>query len=131
MNRKSIVICILFVFLISCSTGYHAKSLTGGYKDQVISTDVTKITYTGNAYTTPAQTYQYAMRHAAELTLKSDQRYFEVLKNRTYNKTIHSQAANIQMAVTSPTTELTVKFVKSKTAKSYTANKVLAEISAR
>lgn len=67
---------MLAVALAGCSTGYGPSGLTGGYEETQIAPNVWRVSFTGNGFTTPEQTQDFALLRSAELAAKNGYRYF-------------------------------------------------------
>lgn len=78
MKKLIAIIPVLFL-LLSCATGYHPMSLSGGYEDFRLAEDTYTVKFLGNEYTSKDQAYTYALRRAAELTRINGYRYFTII----------------------------------------------------
>lgn len=128
--KKSLLVLLIVLLLTGCATGYYGDNLfTGdGYKEKSLSSDTMLVTFNGNGFTNANKTYSYAMKRAAQVTLKHGYSYFLVLNNRSF-LVPHTTSVDFDVQTTNfPTTELTIQFVRSKTDKAYDAKKVFAEI---
>lgn len=67
--------------LTGCATGYFKKNFLGnyGYQETRVSDNTYIVKYRANDMTTPVQTYQYALRRSAELTLSNGYSHFNVI----------------------------------------------------
>ena len=70
---------LLLVLLGTAATCYQSDGFFGGYRDTQLAPDMFRISFTGNGYVSKAQVQDYAMRRAAEITLRHGYRYFVVL----------------------------------------------------
>ncbi len=76
---------ILFVIgLVGCSTGYHPLNLNGGYTSMQYQPNSFSVEFEGNDSTSKKKTFDMAMLHASNLTIKNGFSYFEVVKSNTY-----------------------------------------------
>lgn len=80
------------VALTSCATTYQREGIfTNGYSDAKMAPDTFSVTFRANEQTPPEKVLRYALKRAAELTLRNSYRYFEVVeeidaKRNTKNK---------------------------------------------
>ena len=76
------IIAILFVLLLSgCATGYQPKDPnlpTGGYSDIQLDTNVFKITFQVNEFTSIDRATDFTLLRSAELALEHGFNYFVV-----------------------------------------------------
>jgi hypothetical protein len=71
---------LALVALTSCATIYQKEGIfTNGYSDLRSGQDTFVITFRANEHTPAAKVKKYALKRAAELTLKNGYRYFVVL----------------------------------------------------
>lgn len=69
-----------FALLLSgCATPYQVNSFTGGFADTQLASDVFRVTFRGNAYTSQERAQDFALLHAAEITTLHGFTYFAVL----------------------------------------------------
>ena len=59
--------------------GPKPGGLFGGYRDMQLAPDTFRISFVGNGYVSKGRAQDYAMRRAAEITLRHGYRYFVVL----------------------------------------------------
>lgn len=114
--------------LTACATSYQSSGLMGGYQEKQISSDVILVSFKGNGLTSIQKTYSYAMKRAAEVTLKNGYSYFEVLDHRNYYEPQTSYTTSGKFTTDFPISEVKIKMLKTKTAKAYDANKVFAKV---
>lgn len=85
--KKFIAIIPVLLLLVSCATGYHPMSVSGGFEDFRLSEDTYSVKFLGNEYSSRDQAYQYALRRSAEVTKMNGYRYFKILDSAsTVNK---------------------------------------------
>ncbi len=128
--KKSLLVLLIALFLTGCASGYGKYGFfnSGGYQEKSLSSDSVLVTFTGSSYTSIEKTYAYAMRRAAEITLKHGYSYFLVLSNRSYFKKETTETSTVTLTAAWPTSEIKIQFSSHKTAKTYDAKKVLAEL---
>lgn len=85
---KSKISLILFIFsciffLTQCSTKYQAKSLTGGYSETQIESNVYRVDFNGNGYTSKARAIDLCLLRCAELCKKSGYSHFLIVEKET------------------------------------------------
>jgi len=70
---------LALVLLGTAATCYQSEGLFGGYRDMQLAPDTFRISFVGNGYVSKGRAQDYAMRRAAEITLRHGYRYFVVL----------------------------------------------------
>lgn len=115
------------LLLAGCATGYHSENLLGGYHENV-SSDTAVVTFKGNGLITPEKTYQYAMKHAAEVTMQCGYDYFVVLSHRSYLEPVTSYTTAGEFTHDFPRSEIKIQFVQHKTENAYDAKQIFSEI---
>ncbi|HEY9104789.1 CC0125/CC1285 family lipoprotein [Chitinimonas sp.] len=95
---KFLNIGLLLISLTGCSTAYQANSLTGGFSETQLDTNLFKVTFQGNGFTKPEAVEEMALLRSAELTLKHGFTHFVV---------VNTQSRNNVAAVTTPTQSYT------------------------
>jgi hypothetical protein len=56
--------------LSGCATSYKSNGFTGGYTNTQLTPDVFRVSFRGNAYTSPERAQDFALLRASELTLQ-------------------------------------------------------------
>lgn len=94
---KSILILFLLAFSYGCATGYHANSFSGGFSEVKYSSDVVKISFNGNAYTSSETVADYCFLRAADYSYSNGYKYFVVIdnKNNTTSETVQTSPGQI------------------------------------
>lgn len=67
--------------MVGCATPYQGRGFSGGYSSIPLASDTQRVTFEANAYTRPEQVEMFLHYRCAELTLRSGQRYFTVLRS--------------------------------------------------
>ena len=82
MISKYLLLTIVpLVALTSCATSYQQEGFfTNGYSDSRKSPDTFTVTFRANEQTPPSKVMKYALKLAAELTLRNGFRYFAVIE---------------------------------------------------
>lgn len=132
MRMIAASLCLL---LAGCATGYQASGFGGGFTDMPMSADTVRISYRGNAFTSPQQTQEMAMLRGAELAIDAGYTHFIVVgagdstdrsyytQTGTQNTTITPTGFNSYQATTNtyggytvpidkPISSIVVKFVR-------------------
>lgn len=77
--------CVLVA--TGCATGYHGRLFGLGFTDTQLAPDVFRVTFDGNALTSPARVQDLALLRAAEICLGSGFPFFAVLGEADTSKT--------------------------------------------
>ena len=85
--NKVFASALFFFFITGCATIYQPKNLFGGYSASQINENTWKVTFEGNGYTSKTRTENFAMRRAAEITLREGYTHFLITDSDTYVKT--------------------------------------------
>jgi hypothetical protein len=56
--------------LAGCATAYQPNGVSGGYTDQVRSSNTAQVSFRGNGLTPPETVHSYILRRCAEVTLE-------------------------------------------------------------
>lgn len=86
--KKMIVIALTFV-ISACATSYQKDGFTGGYEETWMSSDIVKVDFAGNGYTSSTRTADFSMLRVAELAIEKGYPYFELL-NQSSDSTTHT-----------------------------------------
>ncbi len=81
--NKIILLLITFLLLNGCSTSYQPQGFSGGYTDFALSSDVYRVTFQGNGYTSYNKVQMYLLRRCSELTLEKGYNYFLLMANNS------------------------------------------------
>lgn len=57
----------LVAMMAGCATGYQAEGMGGGFSETWIQEDTLQVRYSGNGYTSEAESKDYALLRAAEV----------------------------------------------------------------
>lgn len=74
------------VFASGCATKYQSASFTGGFKDTQLAPDVFRVSFSGNARTSPGRVQDFALLRAAELCIAGGFPYFAVVESRDQSR---------------------------------------------
>jgi hypothetical protein len=69
----------LTLIMASCATPYQSVGFVGGYSDTALAPDVYHISFRGNGYTSSERAQDFALLHAADMTLSHGFRYFAIV----------------------------------------------------
>lgn len=118
LKRLSFVLLITATLaLTSCATGYVKPNFLSnlGYQETKVSENVYLVEFLGNSATPLETTYQYALRHAAELAKSNGYGHFNVLLKDSFY---------VPGDMAEPKTVIKVQFVSSGT---YDVKSILAK----
>ena len=87
----ALCVCVPIAFW-GCATGYQSSGFAGGYSDTQLAPDVFRITFQGNGYTSADRVQDFALLHAADVTLNYGYAYFGVINQ--------AQGANVSSFTT-------------------------------
>src|SRR5580693_4863126 len=73
--------------LAGCATAYQPNGVSGGYTDQVRSSNTAQVSFRGNGLTPPETVHSYILRRCAEVTLEDGYSYFVL---------VHTQAPSAE-----------------------------------
>ncbi len=142
--KQSLFIAPLIMALMGCATGYHPDSFNGGYNAFRLSKDVYRVGFSGNAYTSREQAYQFALRRAAEIAIDQGFRYFKVIQSssminknasrtplmaNTYygsSNSITTFSGGDTLVIEKPSTYITIKLCSNSSKNVFDANIVLS-----
>lgn len=81
--RRRVTPHLLFLGLIltGCATGYQPVGFGGGYTDLQLGTDLFRVAFRGNGYTSAERAADFALLRAAEVTLAQGATHFLVLSH--------------------------------------------------
>ena len=90
MRITTKLLLLSIVALTSCATIYqHEGFFNNGYSDLRAGQDIFVVTFRANEHTSPNKVKKYALRRAAEVTLKNGYRYFVILDETQKAKHLH------------------------------------------
>jgi hypothetical protein len=83
-----ILIGLLFIFIISCATGYHARNILGGYWESWHDDDYIMVYYEGNRFTDIQKARDYCLLRCAIITLQKGGTHFQIIVEDTIKQII-------------------------------------------
>lgn len=98
MKNSFIALIFTGIAVGGCATGYQSKGLTGGFTETQLDTNVWKINFVGNGYTSGERAEDFAMLRSAEIALVNGFTHFAFISSRTNIDT---------SSITTPTTSYT------------------------
>ena len=90
------ILLLPIVATLGCATAYQKEGVfTNGYSDFRSSEDTFVITFRANEHTSEEKVLEYALKRAAELTLKNGFQYFSILNQVEKAPGLHYPSARI------------------------------------
>lgn len=86
---KKVLLILVSILLVGCSTSYQPEGFTGGYSEFALSHDAYRVSFRGNGYTSRKTVQTNLLRRCAELTLQKRYEYFIILDSRTNTDQSH------------------------------------------
>lgn len=89
---KSVFLVVVLFVSVSCATGYHANSFSGGYTEEKVGDNMYEVEFHGNGYTGRQRVERYLKRRCAELAKENGFSHFIMVNNasegseRPYNR---------------------------------------------
>lgn len=77
--RKLFVCVVAISLLAGCATGYQPKGFKGGFTETQLAPDSWRVSFGGNAFTSPEAAVDYTLLRCAELTLQGGYTHFVVI----------------------------------------------------
>ncbi|KAK42445.1 hypothetical protein BG58_03550 [Caballeronia jiangsuensis] len=88
MKAASLAASISIVWLLAgCATGYQPNGLTGGFSETQLDTNVFKVSFRGNGYTSHDRVEDFVLLRSAELTLAHGFTHFAIVDGKSYENT--------------------------------------------
>ena len=85
---KNFIIIIVAILLIQgCATPYQSKGFIGGYDEIQIDTNVFKVSFRGNGYTSRERATNFTLLRSAELALENGFTYFAIVDEKNSTRT--------------------------------------------
>ena len=85
---KSLIASVLVLLVAGCATPYQPTGLAGGFTETQIDTNVFRVTFKGNGFTSPERAEDMALLRSAELTLKHGFTHFAIADGRSRSETV-------------------------------------------
>lgn len=76
---KIALFCLTAALLNGCVTKYQRQGFSGGYRETMLGTNMFRVVFNGNGYTSPDRIQDFALLRCSELTLNAGYSYFKVL----------------------------------------------------
>lgn len=87
MYRQFTAIAALSFVLTACATTYQSSGFTGGFTDTQLAPDLFRVSFSGNAFTSPERVQDFALLRAAELCISNGFKYFAVVDTADQSRT--------------------------------------------
>jgi len=85
MKAASLVASLCIVGLLAgCATGYQPNGLTGGFSETQLDTNVFRVSFKGNAYTSRDKVEDFVLLRSADLTLSHGFTHFAIVDGKSY-----------------------------------------------
>lgn len=98
MRRNFLTVIATVSILAGCATAYQQQGLSGGFTETQLDTNVWKVSFKGNGYTSGDRADDFAMLRSAELALANGFTHFAFASSKTGVET---------STMTTPTTSYT------------------------
>lgn len=73
---KNIWIILTIFTFFGCATSYRSRGFNGGYSETQLDTNVFRVSFNGNSYTSREKVYDYTLLRCAELALNNGFKFF-------------------------------------------------------
>jgi hypothetical protein len=80
---RSLLIVICLLVLNGCATSYKPKGYGGGFSETQLDTNVFRVSFSGNGYTSPEQAEEMALLRSAEVALDHGFKYFVIVTDNS------------------------------------------------
>lgn len=80
--QKALVLIILLCSVVGCSTPYQQKDFFGGFSETQLDTNVWRIRFNGNAFTSQDRVRDLSLMRACELALSTGYSYVAVISDK-------------------------------------------------
>jgi hypothetical protein len=74
---------LIVSILAGCATAYQAQSFSGGFTETQLDTNIFKISFKGNGYTSPERAEEMALLRSADIALKNGFTHFAIIDGRS------------------------------------------------
>jgi virulence-associated protein VapD len=78
-NAMKIFVFSIFFIVTGCATGYQPAGVQGGYADLQIASELFRVSFQGNYYTSEEEVRSMALLRAADLAIQYGAPYFQVM----------------------------------------------------
>ena len=80
---KTIFTISLAFLVTACATSYQPQSFSGGFTETQLDTNVFRVSFKGNGYTSADRAEEMSLLRSADLTLKSGFTHFSIIDGRS------------------------------------------------
>ncbi|CAG4890749.1 CC0125/CC1285 family lipoprotein [Paraburkholderia saeva] len=85
MNAASLVASLSIVGLLAgCATGYQPSGMNGGFSETQLDTNVFRVSFKGNGYTSRDKVEDFVLLRSADLTLSHGFTHFAIVDGKSY-----------------------------------------------
>jgi|TARA_B100000315_G_C14218198_1_gene425239 hypothetical protein len=82
--KQVALISLVIILLQGCATPYQAVGFRGGYSETQLDTNVFKVSFRGNGFTSRERTTDFTLLRSAQLALNNGFKYFAIIDENTY-----------------------------------------------
>lgn len=79
---RFLFVSALLSLVAACATTYQPKSFSGGFSETQLDTNVFRVSFNGNGYTSRDRAEDFTLLRSAELTLKNGFTHFVIVDGR-------------------------------------------------
>lgn len=79
--------CLFLFFLTGCATAYGPHGFGGGFSDTVLQSDVYRVSFRGNGFTSAERVSDFALLRAADLAIYKEYPYFIIADGKDSSST--------------------------------------------
>jgi hypothetical protein len=77
------LLALAFAILSGCATSYQPQSFSGGFTETQLDTNVFRVSFKGNGYTSVEKVEEMSLLRSADLTLKNGFTHFVIVNGRS------------------------------------------------
>jgi hypothetical protein len=81
-----LLIVTVTALLYGCATPYQKQGFAGGYSEAQLNTNVFRVSFKGNGYTSREKAADLALLRSADLALQNGYRYFVIIDKNNYSQ---------------------------------------------
>lgn len=71
------------VIFAGCATSYQPSGFSGGFSEVQLDTNVFRVSFVGNGYTSTGKAEEFALLRSAEITIKNNFTHFVIINSRS------------------------------------------------
>jgi hypothetical protein len=103
-----ILILLIMISVVSCSTGYKSSGFSGGYTETQLSENAFKVRFKGNGYTSRERASDFCLLRCAEITELNGFTHFIIVDENQYSKKNLAKFGENYQIVNKPSSENTI-----------------------